>query len=147
MTFSFARLRKQSGMPDKLIRLIFIALSAVLSLALSHFCLSDHVFSVITNFTPPFVKEAIMYLIPIAEANMAYDIMIKFVDPVILNKQLAHLLFVTLNIQVGLGFLGIDFLKKEQQRRNQLVRLDVDDESAKTVKSTEDISKAEDRCL
>lgn len=42
-----------------------------------------------------------------------------------MNKQAAHLFFATFNIQVGMGYLGINFLRKEQSRRNQLVQMDI----------------------
>ena len=140
MTISFTKLRAQLGVPDKLIRLVFIGLSAILSLVLSHLVLSEHLFPVLSKITPVYVQEALFFLVPIEEATMAYDVITKFINPIVLNKQLAHLLFVTFNIQVGLGYLGIDFLKKEQQRRNQLVRMDMDtsDTNETTGKAAEE---------
>lgn len=126
MTLTFTKLRLGTGMPDKLTRFVFIAVSAAFSLALSHLFLSDHFVSVLVNITPHAVKETVLYLIPIEEVMMAYNVIVNFVDPTILNKQLAHLLFVTFNLQVGIGYIGIDFLKKEQLRRNQLVRMDIE---------------------
>jgi hypothetical protein len=35
------------------------------------------------------------------------------------------LFFITFHCQVAIGYLGIDFLKQEQQRRNELVRMDM----------------------
>jgi hypothetical protein len=67
----------------------------------------------------------------VVEMQAAYDIMAAFADPAVLEKQARHLLFVTFHIQVGMGYLGIGFLRKEQYRRNQLVRLDVPDENDK----------------
>ncbi len=46
-------------------------------------------------------------------------------EPCLLRAQVARLLFITFHIQVGIGYLGIDFLKREQERRNQLVRMDM----------------------
>ena len=143
MTLAFTRLRLETGMPDKLIRFVFIAVSAAFSLALSHLFLSDHFFSVLANITPHVVKETILYLIPIEEVMMAYNVIINFVDPIIFNKQLAHLLFVTFNLQVGIGYIGIDFLKKEQLRRNQLVRMDTllpnEDDMTKSGKALDEV--------
>jgi len=61
-----------------------------------------------------------------------------FAKPEILQKQLAHLLFVTLHIQCGMGFLGIDFLTKEQSRRNMLIRLDLADDTEAPMNGKED---------
>jgi hypothetical protein len=66
------------------------------------------------------------YLIPIRECLDAYDMMASLSLPAdVLPRQLSHLLFVTFHIQVGMGFLGIHFLRQEQSRRNMLVRMDV----------------------
>jgi hypothetical protein len=50
--------------------------------------------------------------------------------------QVAHLLFVTFHIQTAMGFLGIHFLTKEQERRNMLIRMDVAEEEEEESKST-----------
>lgn len=64
-------------------------------------------------------------LVPTKEIQAAYDILDQFVsEPGLLNYQVSRLLFVTFHIQCGIGYLGIDFLKQEQERRNQLVRMD-----------------------
>jgi len=68
--------------------------------------------------------ENISYLIPIAEVLDAYNLLIGFVQPHILHAQMSHLLFVTIHIQVGRGFLGINFLTREQERKNSLIRLE-----------------------
>ena len=63
----------------------------------------------------------------------------------LLPKQLAHLLFVTFHIQTGMGFLGIHFLKKEQERRNMLVRMDVegdDEENNNQANDDDDANNA-----
>ena len=39
---------------------------------------------------------------------------------------LAHLLFVTFHIQMGLGHIGIAFLTSKQRRKNMLIRMDVE---------------------
>ena len=117
----------QSALPStrRLNWLLLVALSACLSLAISHFLLSDDFFSIIAFVTPSLLKRLTLYLIPIYEVQQAYDIITQFVDPGVLQKQLAHLLFVTFNIQVGMGYLGIEFLKREQKRRNELIRIDM----------------------
>lgn len=69
-------------------------------------------------------SENISYLIPVTEVLDAYNLLIGFVQPHILHAQLGHLLFVTIHIQVGRGFLGISFLTKEQERKNALIRIE-----------------------
>ncbi|KAI2488919.1 hypothetical protein MHU86_25973 [Fragilaria crotonensis] len=119
------QITRSSVPPRKLNWLLLVALSACLSLAISHFVLSDDFFAIMAFVTPSVIKNLVFYLIPIYEMQQAYDIITQFVDPDVLQKQLSHLLFVTFNIQVGIGYLGIEFLKREQRRRNELVRLDM----------------------
>eukprot|EP00532_Pseudo-nitzschia_australis_P009780 CAMPEP_0168242294 /NCGR_PEP_ID=MMETSP0140_2-20121125/23326_1 /TAXON_ID=44445 /ORGANISM="Pseudo-nitzschia australis, Strain 10249 10 AB" /LENGTH=730 /DNA_ID=CAMNT_0008177351 /DNA_START=627 /DNA_END=2821 /DNA_ORIENTATION=- len=47
------------------------------------------------------------------------------VEEGLLQYQVARLFFITFHIQIGVGYLGIDFLKQEQHRRNELVRMDM----------------------
>lgn len=113
-----------------MVRLLAIAGSAAASLVVSHLLLSPSMtwlLSSIWMFTPTLVKDSLSYLFPIPEFTASYDIMLAFANPHVLRKQVGHLLFVTFHIQVGMGFLGIDFLKEEQSRRNQLVRMDLGD--------------------
>jgi DNA mismatch repair ATPase MutL len=80
-------------------------------------------------------------LFPIHELHRAYDIMHQFADssnPGVLQKQVHHLLFVTFHIQVGIGYLGIHFLRQEQHRRNQLIRMDMDIIDIEATTSTKD---------
>jgi hypothetical protein len=112
---------------DTLLRLVSIAAAAVASLLLSHLTADGSLGQLLTVVTPQFVIRALSYLFPVAEMRAAYSIMTAFADPAVLEKQALHLLFVTFHIQVGMGYLGIGFLRKEQHRRNQLVRLDVPD--------------------
>jgi hypothetical protein len=114
---------------DMMIRLVSIAAAAVASLSLSHLAADGSLGKLFTILTPQIVVRALSYLFPVAEMQAAYDIMAAFADPAVLEKQALHLLFVTFHIQVGMGYLGIGFLRKEQHRRNQLVRLDVPDET------------------
>jgi hypothetical protein len=69
--------------------------------------------------------ESLYYVLPIQEFTNAYYLIKRFTTDIeLLHSQLFQLLFVTFHIQVGMGFLGIDFLRQEQIRRNQLVLLD-----------------------
>jgi len=70
------------------------------------------------------VKKTLAYLVPITEVYSAYDTLLEFVDSNVLHKQMSHLLFVTFHIQIGLSFLGINFLSNEQERKNSLIRLE-----------------------
>lgn len=69
--------------------------------------------------------DPLYYVLPIQEFREAYILISRFTsDHGLLNSNLFQLLFVTIHIQVGMGFLGIDFLRQEQIRRNQLVLID-----------------------
>ena len=70
--------------------------------------------------------DAICLLVPVEEVKKAYDILVEFVDPVILHAKMKHLLYITIHVQVGMGYLGINFLRKEQERKNTLIRLEDD---------------------
>eukprot|EP01083_Nonionella_stella_P217532 780957_1 len=63
-------------------------------------------------------------LFPIKELKSAHDILIEFLDPQTFYAKIRHLLFVTFHIQVGMGFLGISFLRAEQNRKNALVKIE-----------------------
>jgi len=115
---------------QKYTRLSFIALSAGVSFLLSHLLLSKEVWVFVIRWTPLPVKNLMNYMFPISEFVQAYNVILHFMNPAILNKQVATLFFATFNIQVGMGYLGIDFLRKEQARRNQLARMDMMDDSA-----------------
>jgi hypothetical protein len=122
--------RASSGVPasrDMMVRLVSIAAAAVASLLVSHLAASGSLYKLGSIVTPRIVVRVLNYLFPVAEMQAAYDIMAAFADPAVLEKQAYHLLFVTFHIQCGMGYLGIGFLRKEQYRRNQLVRLDVPD--------------------
>ena len=68
--------------------------------------------------------EALCLLVPVEEVKKAYDILVEFVNPLILHAKMKHLLYITMHVQVGMGFLGINFLRKEQERKNTLIRLE-----------------------
>lgn len=109
----------------KATRLVFIAVSALLSMTLSHIMATGDLFRWIYLVTPVAVRDLFSSLVPTKEIQAAYDILDQFVsEPGLLNYQVSRLLFVTFHIQCGIGYLGIDFLKQEQERRNQLVRMD-----------------------
>jgi len=109
------------------IQLVSIAASATASLLLSRLIVSGALGKLLSILTPRFVVRILHALFPIAEMQAAYKIMMDFSDPLVLSKQVNHLLFITFHIQVGMGYLGIDFLKKEQHRRNLLIRMDMAD--------------------
>jgi len=79
--------------------------------------------------------DSLGYLLPINEFISAHDIIIEFMDPTELYEKSKHLLFVTFHIQVGMGFLGIDFLREEQSRKNALVKIE---EEVKKLKKEEE---------
>jgi hypothetical protein len=72
------------------------------------------------------INDTIKYLIPIDEVISAYNTLLLFVPTPTLHTQMKHLLYVTFNIQVGMGFLGISFLRKEQERKNELILLETE---------------------
>jgi ABC-type multidrug transport system fused ATPase/permease subunit len=63
-------------------------------------------------------------LLPITEIKDAYDLLTEFVQPHILNAKIYYVLFITFHIQSGMGFLGIEFLRKEQHRKNALIKIE-----------------------
>ena len=125
--------------------------AAGLSYMLAHCLVTGILLELFQVITPNFIIRGLYYLIPIQECMDAYEMIQSLALPQdILPSQLAHLLFVTFHIQTGMGFLGIHFLKKEQERRNLLVRMDVSNEeedekdiaSADGVNGTKEGSKA-----
>ena len=102
--------------------------SMLLSVIISHMAFSGKLRALFAVITPSFVVEGLEKLFPIQEMKAAYRILYAFSDPVVLQRQIAHLLFVTFHIQAGMGYLGINFLRTEQERRNQLLRMDIGDE-------------------
>jgi ABC-type multidrug transport system fused ATPase/permease subunit len=86
---------------------------------------------------PQYIIDIIYYSLPIKEITASYNILQTFFvndsDGGIggrqeLQNMLTHLLFVTFHVQMGMGHVGIAFLMKEQDRKNMLVRMDVDDD-------------------
>lgn len=78
------------------------------------------------QFGPAILKilQLLGYFMPIAEFKSAYDILIQFMEPEELHSKMAHLLFVTVHIQIAMGYLGISFLRSEQTRKNSLVKIE-----------------------
>mmetsp|Transcript_28078 Transcript_28078/g.39470 ORF Transcript_28078/g.39470 Transcript_28078/m.39470 type:complete len:860 (-) Transcript_28078:101-2680(-) len=111
--------------PETATRLILIALSAAVSPLIYRFLSSGLFVNMLSLVTPEFVKNIIFGMFPIEEIGEAYKIIDAFSDSDVLQKQLSNLLFVTFNIQVGIGYLGINFLKEEQMRRNALIRMEL----------------------
>ena len=114
-----------SGSKDALWRVLSIVASAIASALLSHLAATGELAKLLSVITPQFVFTGLEWLFPVSEMVDAYNIMVSFAHPVVLRKQIDNLLFVTFHIQVGMGFLGIQFLRSEQDRRNQLVRMDM----------------------
>jgi hypothetical protein len=111
---------------NNLLRLSLISISAALSLAASHVISTGALLRWLQWCTPATISDAIASFLPIKEVQSAYNILDRFVSqPGLLNHQLSRLLFVTFHVQCGMGYMGIDFLKEEQNRRNQLVRMDI----------------------
>jgi uncharacterized membrane protein len=109
-------------------RLAMIAGGAILCLVVSHALTTGLMLRAVGMITPSFVVTIFKYLFPIDELREAIDVMFKLsLEPETLAAMFQHLLFVTAHIQIGIGFLGIHFLTKQQSRRNLLVRLDVDE--------------------
>lgn len=106
-----------------LVRLVALFVCAVGSFLLAHLLFSPAA----EILVPDTVFQVLDRVFPLHEMTKAYRITRTFLDPRILNQQLGHLLFVTFHIQVGMGYLGIGFLQEEQSRRNQLIRLDVEE--------------------
>lgn len=78
------------------------------------------------------IMETLEHLFPIGEFVEAHDILVEFIDPTELYAKAKHLLFVTMHIQVGMGFLGIAFLRAEQNRKNALVKIEDEMKKQKT---------------
>lgn len=108
------------------IRIGLIVLSGIVCLISCHVIANGTIFHTLSIITPTFVMEGLEALFPIQEVLAAYNTIDVFIyEQGLLQSQVARLLFITFHIQVGIGYLGIDFLKREQERRNQLVRMDM----------------------
>lgn len=110
--------------------------SGVLSFLLCRGAASGELLRLLGMISPTPLVRLIKYLFPIDELAAAHAIVLQFTDSELLQRQVDHLLFVTFNIQVGIGYLGIGFLKAEQMRRNMLVRMEVIEGDAEEEKET-----------
>mmetsp|Transcript_24381 Transcript_24381/g.57387 ORF Transcript_24381/g.57387 Transcript_24381/m.57387 type:complete len:877 (-) Transcript_24381:2265-4895(-) len=139
--FSFARDENKTNV----LRIILIAISAFLCALVCHLTATGILFQFLKSVTPASIANALMKIFPIAEVQASYDIVDEFVhEEGLLKDQVSSLFFITFHIQVGIGYLGIDFLKQEQHRRNELVRMDMNiineeksDEKSKPLSSVE----------
>jgi hypothetical protein len=114
----------------RVVRIVLIAMSAILSLVTCHLVSTGVLLHVCNILTPTFIKDGLALLFPIHELQASYHILDEFIlEEGLLQEQVARLFFITFHIQIGIGYLGIDFLKREQERRNQLVRMDLTDTS------------------
>jgi hypothetical protein len=93
---------------------------------LYNICVENPYFSKAMHFLSSKLFDAASYLLPIQEFINAHDIITEFVDPAELYPKIVHLFFVTFYIQVGMGFLGIEFLRAEQSRKNALIKIEDD---------------------
>jgi len=116
--------KKEMSIVDKLRALTVVAISGVASLLFCQYVASGDVQRILSIITPKMFVDAIYYLFPVAELQESHDIVSAFVKPVLLQRMLSHLLFVTFHVQIGIGYLGIDFLTNEQLRKNQLIRME-----------------------
>lgn len=108
------------------LRIVLIAISAILCLLVCHLAATGVIFQLLKSITPKFISDGLMSIFPVQEIQASYDIIDEFVsEEGLLKDQVARLFFITFHIQVGIGYLGIDFLKQEQHRRNELVRMDL----------------------
>jgi hypothetical protein len=106
---------------------IFLPLSGILAVAICRMISLNGWMSILhtgERIFPTTVISGIKYLFPLEEMGAAYHIVLRFMPRDTFHAQMKHLLFITFHIQVGMGFLGISFLTKEQMRRNELVRLE-----------------------
>ncbi len=76
------------------------------------------------NLVDSYLIRPISILLPIEEIKSAYNLLTDFIDPSILKAKIAYLFFVTFHIQVGMGYLGIEFLRNEQSRKNALIKIE-----------------------
>lgn len=108
------------------LRLVWLVVGALFSVAVSHFLMTGAFYSWLVLVTPNRIWKAIASIFPTEEMRAAYDVLDRFVsEPNLLDHQILRLFFVTFHIQCGIGYLGIAFLTEEQQRRNELVRMDM----------------------
>lgn len=103
------------------------------------FCSENPIISALSKRIYGKITDSLGYLLPVNEFISAHDIITEFVDPTELYSKAGHLLFVTFHIQVGMGYLGISFLRAEQSRKNALVEIE---QELKKANQEIDASKA-----
>lgn len=136
------RLRQSNSLLD---RLLYGTVGLLLAAAFSYFfanCLvTGMLLETLCTITPAVVVKGFFYLIPVEECYNAYEMLQSIALPsTVLSAQVAHLFFVTFHIQTAMGFLGIHFLTKEQERRNMLVRMDVPEQEDEEEEDDNDIA-------
>ena len=106
---------------------LYLAGGALASLLASHILCTLAIWTFLfRSLVPSFLLRGLEYLFPVRELLQAWHILMDLsLEPMILQRMIDHLFFVTLHIQVGIGYLGIHFLHKQQERKNQLIRLDI----------------------
>lgn len=138
--FNFAKDKNKTNV----LRIVLIAISAILCLMVCHLAATGILFRFLTSVTPTFISNGLVSIFPIQEIRASYDVIDEFVsEEGLLRDQVLRLFFITFHIQVGIGYLGIDFLKQEQHRRNELVRMDLsrgdeEDSKSKGLKNSND---------
>ena len=106
--------------------ILLLPLSAALSLLLCRWTASGALLSFLRFVSPPVVGRTLRHLFPIDELVRAHSVVLAFAESrELVRAQIAHLLFVTFNVQLGMGYLGIDFLRAEQTRRNMVVKMEL----------------------
>ncbi|CAJ1962895.1 unnamed protein product [Cylindrotheca closterium] len=129
--------KSQKNPPTTEQKLAILGACGALCWSICHSAGNGALFRWLSLVTPSFVKSSLMALFPVEEIRAAYHIIDQFVwEPGLLQHQVSRLFFITFHIQCGIGYLGIDFLKAEQERRNQLVRMDLKDDGIKKKKDS-----------
>lgn len=114
-------------------------------LFICRFLSSPYFYTLLPTILPMKLKHILGYMLPLSEMKASYDIISVFYtddnphntalntsahemlsQKKILHDMLRHLLFVTTHTQFGLGYIGIDFLRREQERKNMLIRMDLE---------------------
>jgi len=132
------------------LRIVLIAISAILCLLVCHLAATGGLFRFLKLVTPTFISDGLMSIFPVQEIQASYNVIDEFVsEEGLLKDQVMRLFFITFHIQVGIGYLGIDFLKQEQHRRNELVRMDLSrsDGKDKTIGESESSSTTRDKSV
>eukprot|EP00551_Chaetoceros_affinis_P005290 CAMPEP_0203684402 /NCGR_PEP_ID=MMETSP0090-20130426/48020_1 /ASSEMBLY_ACC=CAM_ASM_001088 /TAXON_ID=426623 /ORGANISM="Chaetoceros affinis, Strain CCMP159" /LENGTH=905 /DNA_ID=CAMNT_0050553577 /DNA_START=366 /DNA_END=3079 /DNA_ORIENTATION=+ len=87
-------------------------------------------------------NNTLVSLLPIQEIKDAHNILSRFMPQSILDTKIFYLLFVTLYIQTAMGYLGIDFLRNEQNRKNALIKIEDEAKKLKEEEANEEEQEA-----